>query len=80
MGENGSTGGTALVDVGELSLRDLDGIGGSAIAEALRTVLDPREAGAEVVASFVNDPERPPLARSRSGVGPEEILSSGGTA
>ncbi|MBQ1080848.1 MULTISPECIES: FxSxx-COOH cyclophane-containing RiPP peptide [Nocardiopsis] len=57
MGEHGSTGGTALVDVGELSLRDLEAMGGSAIAEALRTVLDPGEAGAEVVAGFVNDPE-----------------------
>lgn len=57
MGEHESAGGTALVDVGELSLHDLDGIGGSAIAEALRTVLDPREAGAEAVAGFVNDPE-----------------------
>jgi FXSXX-COOH protein len=57
MGEGEFAGGTALVDVGGLSLRDLDGIGGSAIAEALRTVLDPREAGAEAVAGFVNDPE-----------------------
>ncbi|MBR8743010.1 FxSxx-COOH cyclophane-containing RiPP peptide [Nocardiopsis sp. MG754419] len=50
-------GGSILVDVGELSLRDLDGIGDSVIVEALRSVLDPRAAGAEVVAGFVNDPE-----------------------
>ena len=56
MGEHEFTGPTALVDVGGLTLRDLDGIGGSAIAEALRAVLDPREAGAEVVAGFSNEP------------------------
>lgn len=57
MGEHEFTGGTALVDVGEMSLSDLDGIGGSAIAQALRSVLDPREAGTETVAGFGNDPD-----------------------
>ncbi|WP_084392278.1 FxSxx-COOH cyclophane-containing RiPP peptide [Nocardiopsis listeri] len=57
MAEHEFGGATALVDVGGLSLRDLDGIGDSVIAEALRSVLDPREAGVEVVAGFVNDPE-----------------------
>ncbi|MET9784308.1 FxSxx-COOH cyclophane-containing RiPP peptide [Nocardiopsis alba] len=57
MVEQGLDGGVALVEIGELSLRDLDGISGSVIVEALRSVLDPRTAGAEVVAGFVNDPE-----------------------
>lgn len=57
MAEHEFGGGTALVDVGGLSLHDLDGIGDSVIAEALRSVLDPGEAGTEVVAGFVNDPE-----------------------
>lgn len=57
MGEREFGEGSALVDVGELSLRDLDAIGGSVIVEALRSVLDPRSAGMEVVAGFVNDPE-----------------------
>lgn len=56
MEERRPVGGTALVDVGEMSLSDLDRVGGSAIAQALHSVLDPREAGAEAVAGFTNGP------------------------
>ena len=57
MAESDPEVGPALVDVGGLSLRDLEAVGGPVIVEALRSVLDPRTAGMEVVAGFVNDPE-----------------------
>ncbi|MGI5163894.1 FxSxx-COOH cyclophane-containing RiPP peptide [Spirillospora sp. CA-253888] len=45
---------SGLVDVSDLSLRALDELDGSAIAHALRDVLDPDQADAEAVAGFTS--------------------------
>ncbi|RKS08219.1 hypothetical protein DFP74_3914 [Nocardiopsis sp. Huas11] len=47
-------GGSPLVDVAGMSLREVDRIDDSALACTLREILDPADAGVEVLSAFEN--------------------------